>query len=83
MRVAVIYDFFPHYRVGVMRELLRITEHRYTLVADEKFIDSSLETWQIEGRNRFIHAPYRKPVTRRAWLRFRKLQRHPSIIHPA
>ncbi len=60
MRVAVIYDFFPHYRAPVMRELLHNATHRYTLVADEKPIDPTIRAWQVEDRSRFIHAPYRQ-----------------------
>ena len=60
MRVAVVYDFFPHYRVAVMRELLASREHDYFLVADEKPMDPSLKAWQVEDRSRFIHAPYRR-----------------------
>jgi glycosyltransferase involved in cell wall biosynthesis len=59
MRVAIVYDFFPHYRAAVMRELLSSSQHRYILVADEKPIDPSIKPWLPEDRERFVHAPYR------------------------
>ena len=58
MKVAVIYDFFPHYRNAVMRELLSSPENDYVLVADEKPIDPSIKAWRVEDQTRFIHAPY-------------------------
>ena len=60
MKVAVVYDFFPHYRVAVMRELLASAQHDYVLVADEKPMDPTLKIWRVEDRNRFIFAPFRR-----------------------
>src|SRR5688572_20504772 len=60
MKVAIIYDFFPHYRSAVMRELLNSTEHEYVLVADERPIDPTIKPWPVEDQTRFVHAPYRK-----------------------
>lgn len=60
MKVAVVYHFFPHYRAGVLRELLRSPEHEYWLVGDVHATDASVKTWPVENPARFILAPCRK-----------------------
>jgi hypothetical protein len=60
MRAAVVYHFFPHYRAGVLRELLRSTEHEYWLVGDDQSTDPSVKVWPVENPARFILAPCRK-----------------------
>ena len=63
MKVAVVYHFFPHYRAGVLRELLRSTAHEYVLVADEKAWDPTIKSWTVEDRTRFIAASCRKLIS--------------------
>ena len=60
MKVAVVYHFFPHYRAGVLRELLQSPEHEYWLVADNQSTDPSVKAWPVENPARFILAPCRK-----------------------
>ena len=60
MKVAVAYHFFPHYRAGVLRELLRSTEHEFWLVGDNQSTDPSVKAWPVENSTRFILAPCRK-----------------------
>lgn len=60
MKVALVYDFFPHYRGAIMRELLNHSRHDYLLVADEKPIDPTIKPWPVEDPARFVSAPYRR-----------------------
>ena len=60
MKVALIYDFFPHYRAAVLRELLNSPEHDYLLVGDEKGVESAIKVWDAKDTTRFHHAPCRK-----------------------
>jgi glycosyltransferase involved in cell wall biosynthesis len=60
MKTAVVYHFFPHYRAGVLRELLRSPEHDYLFVADDESVEPTIKKWDIEDRARFLLAPCRK-----------------------
>lgn len=60
MKAAVVYHFFPHYRAGVLRELLRSTEHEYVLVGDDRSTDPSVKAWPVEAPARFVLAPCRR-----------------------
>jgi glycosyltransferase involved in cell wall biosynthesis len=63
MKAAIVYHFFPHYRAGVLRELLRSAEHEYLLVADDRSIEPTIKKWDLEDRSRFFLAPCRKLVS--------------------
>jgi len=60
MKAAIVYHFFPHYRAGVLRELLRSTEHEYWFVGDARSTDDTVKPWAIENPARFILAPCRE-----------------------
>lgn len=63
MRVAIVYHFFPHYRAGILRELLQSTEHEYWLVGGDQSTEPSVKAWLIENPARFILAPCRKLIS--------------------
>jgi 1,2-diacylglycerol 3-alpha-glucosyltransferase len=45
MHVAIVYNFFPHYRAGILKELAASPNHHYQLVADRYTADSTIESW--------------------------------------
>lgn len=54
--VAVVYDFFPHYRAGIMQALLDSPEYNFVLVGDRIDPDGSIKEWDVPAE-RFIFAP--------------------------
>lgn len=54
--VAVVYDFFPHYRAGIMRALLDSPEYNFVMVGDRIDPDGSIKEWDAPTE-RFIYAP--------------------------
>lgn len=67
MRVAIVYDHFPHYRAAVMRELLENSDHEYLLVGDDQQLDSTLKHWVPEDQDRFRVARCRKLPIPKLW----------------
>jgi glycosyltransferase involved in cell wall biosynthesis len=45
MRVAIIYDAFPHYRKGVMQELIESSTNQYIFVGAKKYTKNDIKTW--------------------------------------
>jgi glycosyltransferase involved in cell wall biosynthesis len=55
--VAIVYDFFPHYRAAVLRELLERGVHRYLLVGDRADPHrSGIRAWNVTDARRFLWA---------------------------
>jgi len=47
-RVAVIYDGFPHYRKGVIEELVSSTKFEYYFFCDPDYRDNSIKTYAFK-----------------------------------
>jgi 1,2-diacylglycerol 3-alpha-glucosyltransferase len=58
MKVAVIYDFFPHYRTAIVRELLSSAWNHYVFAGDRKDpMGSGIKACDFPDPSRFIYAP--------------------------
>jgi glycosyltransferase involved in cell wall biosynthesis len=74
-RVALVYDYFAHYREAVLRELLSDDKHHYVLVSDvrDPCTDpgGTVKTWQAlpDGvpAGRFIYTPCRRILNKLLW----------------
>lgn len=55
--VAVIYDAFPHYRKGIIEELLRSTQFTYHFIGDRAYRNSDIQTYEFKSNQRFYPAP--------------------------
>jgi glycosyltransferase involved in cell wall biosynthesis len=47
-RVAVVYDAFPHYRKGIIEELVLSETYEYFFFGDPKYLDDSINTYEFK-----------------------------------
>jgi glycosyltransferase involved in cell wall biosynthesis len=58
MKVAVVYDFFAHYRNAIVRELISSAWNHYVFAGDRKDpAGSGIEACDFADPSRFIYAP--------------------------
>lgn len=74
-KVAVVYHFFPHYRLGVMKALQRDEANHYLFVGDRTDPEGAIKACDLSQFD-FLHAPciillgpllWQKGILRLAW----------------
>ncbi|QXP66974.1 glycosyltransferase [Polaribacter sp. AHE13PA] len=56
-KILVIYPGFPHYRNGIIEELLEDKENEYFFIGDDNMMGTSIKPYDFKGNEKFFNAP--------------------------
>ncbi|GAB7257504.1 glycosyltransferase [Polaribacter sp. OB-PA-B3] len=56
-KILVMYPGFPHYRNGVIEELLEDKENEYFFIGDKNMMGTSIKAYEFKGNKKFFNTP--------------------------
>lgn len=56
-KILVIYPGFPHYRNGIIEELLEDKENEYFFIGDKNMMGTSIKAYDFNGNKKFFNTP--------------------------